>query len=190
VALLLFAMPLGTLFVQLPFGWISDRTDRRYVLIAAALLVGLFGLAAGIVDGATLVMIIAIYMIWNGASESIYSLSSAHASDRASREEMVTLQSTMLFAWSLSGFLAPGLGTVLTALYGTAAFIHVAVVIAFTYAGFVFWRLTRAEPVPAEETVSFAPMSAQAPLPVELSLPPEAAALSEQVEGTISRPSS
>ena len=45
MATLLFAMPLGTLLFQIPLGWISDRTDRRYVLIAASLLV----VAAGIV---------------------------------------------------------------------------------------------------------------------------------------------
>ncbi len=190
VATLMFAMPLGTLFVQIPFGWISDRTDRRYVLIAAALLVVLFGLAAGFLDGATLAVLIAIYMVWDGASESIYSLASAHASDRASREEMVTLQSTMLFAWSLSGLLVPGLGTLLTALYGTVAFIHIAVAIAFLYAAFVLWRTTRAEAAPAAETVSFAPMSAQAPLPVELSLPAEATQSAQQADGTNSSPSS
>jgi MFS family permease len=189
VATLLFAMPLGTLFVQIPFGWISDRTDRRYVLIAAALLVGLFGLAAGVFDGATLAVLIAIYMVWDGASESIYSLASAHANDRASKDEMVTLQSTMLFAWSLSGFLVPGLGTVLTALYGTIAFIYIAVVIAFAYAAFVLWRVMQAVAVPAEETVSFAPMSAQTPLPVELSLPLDATP-PVQAEGTNSRLSS
>ena len=45
VATLLFAMPLGTLLFQIPFGWISDRTDRRYVLVAASLLVVVAGIA-------------------------------------------------------------------------------------------------------------------------------------------------
>jgi MFS family permease len=128
--------------------------------------------------------------VWDGASESIYSLASAHASDRASREEMVALQSTMLFAWSLSGLLVPGLGTLLTALYGTVAFIYIAVAIALLYAAFVFWRTIRAEAVPAAETVSFAPMSAQAPLPVELSLPAEVTQSPQQADGTNSSPSS
>ena len=48
VATLLSAMPLGTLLFQIPFGWISDRTDRRYMLIAASLLVVLAGIAAAV----------------------------------------------------------------------------------------------------------------------------------------------
>ena len=39
----------------------------------------------------------------------------------------MTLSSTMLFAWSLSGFIVPGIGTMLTALYGTQSFIYVAI---------------------------------------------------------------
>jgi MFS family permease len=173
VAALLFAMPLGTLIFQIPFGWISDRTDRRYVLIAAALLVIAAGFAAARFDGAALATIIAIYVIWSGASESIYSLSSAHANDRASKDELVHLSSSMLFAWSVSGFVVPGLGTLLTAWYGTQSFMYVAIVIAAIYCLFVVWRVAISRAVPKDETGSFAPMTAQAPLAVELAFPSE-----------------
>lgn len=173
VATLLFAMPLGTLIFQLPFGWISDRTDRRYVLVAASLLVVAAGVAAGIFDGGPLLVMILIYMVWSGASESIYSLSSAHANDRAGKDDLVALSSTMLFAWSVSGFIVPGVGTALTAVFGTAAFMWVAIAIAAAFCLFVMARIARSSPVPAEETGSFAPMTAQVPLPVELAFDTE-----------------
>ncbi|MDO9307075.1 MAG: MFS transporter, partial [Mesorhizobium sp.] len=141
VATLMFAMPLGTLLFQIPFGWISDRTDRRYVLIAASLLVAIAGVAAARFDAAALTVILVIYVVWSGASESIYSLSSAHANDRATNNDLVALSSSMLFAWSVSGFLIPALGTALTAAYGTQSFIYVAIVIAIAYALFVVWRV-------------------------------------------------
>ena len=118
-------------------------------------------------------VILVVYVVWGGASESIYSLASAHANDRASKDDLVALSSSMLFAWSVSGFLIPGIGTVLTAVYGTQSFIYVAVVIAVAYALFVAWRVAQARPVPSAETGSFAPMTAQAPLPVELGFTPE-----------------
>ena len=174
VATLLFAMPLGTLLFQIPFGWISDRTDRRYVLIAASLLVAIAGVAASPFRcGGPDVIVLVIYVVWSGASESIYSLSSAHANDRAAKDDLVALSSSMLFAWSVSGFLIPGLGTVLTAVYGTQSFIYVAIVIAVVYAFFVLWRVMNARPVPADETGSFAPMTAQAPLAVDLAFSAE-----------------
>ncbi len=173
VATLLFAMPLGTLLFQIPFGWISDRTDRRYVLIAASLLVALAGIAASRFDGAALLVMIVIYVVWSGASESIYSLSSAHANDRAGKDDLVTLSSSMLFAWSVSGFVIPGIGTALTAAYGTQSFMYVAIAIAVIYCLFVIWRVAQARAVPADETGSFSPMTAQAPLPVDLAFSAE-----------------
>ena len=173
VATLLFALPLGTLLFQIPFGWISDRTDRRYVLVAASLLVVVAGIAASHLDGSTLFVMIAIYVVWSGTSESIYSLASAHANDRASKSDLVTLSSSMLFAWSLSGFVIPGIGTMLTALYGTQSFMYVAILIAVAYCVFVLWRLTRSDAVPSEETGNFAPMTAQAPPPVDLAFAAE-----------------
>jgi MFS family permease len=171
VALLMFAMPIGTVLFQLPFGWISDRTDRRFVLFAASALTALAGVAAGMFDGSAIALMVFIYIVWSGCSESIYSLSSAHANDRADKTELVTLSSTMLFAWSLAGFVFPGIGTILTALYGTQAFMYVAVSISVSFCLFVLWRIRQAEAVPSAETGSFAPYPAQVPPSVELVTP-------------------
>ena len=149
------------------------------MLIAASLLVALMGVAGLRLDNSTLMVVVAVYVIWGGASESVYSLASAHANDRAGKEDLVALSSSMLFAWSVAGFVAPGLGTILTALYGTQSFIYVAILVAGTFCGFVFWRVLQTPAVPSAETGSFAPMTAQAPLAVDLAfsqdeLPPKA----------------
>ncbi|KQZ80906.1 MFS transporter [Mesorhizobium sp. Root157] len=173
VALLLSCMPLGTLLLQIPFGWISDRTDRRYVLIGASGLAAAGGLLALGFDGGALGLLIVIYVIWDGASESIYSLGSAHANDRAGKDDLVALSSSLLFAWSLSGFVVPGIVTGLSVVVGTQAFMYVAVIIAAAFLVFVIWRVATTQAVPADETGSFAPMTAQAPLPVELAFSPD-----------------
>jgi MFS family permease len=173
VALLMASMPLGTLILQFPLGWLSDRTDRRYVLIGAATLAVVAGLAALGFDGGPLALLIVVYLLWDGASETVYSLASAHAGDRASKEELVALSSSLLFAWSLSGFVVPGIVTGLSAVYGTQAFIYVSVALAFAYALFVAWRVVASRAVPSAETGDFAPMTAQAPLPADLAFTPE-----------------
>lgn len=174
VATLMFAMPLGTLIFQIPFGWISDRTDRRYVLIAASILVVLAGIAASHYDGSPIAVLIAVYVVWSGASESIYSLSSAHANDRASKGDLVNLSSSMLFAWSVSGFITPAIGTALTAVYGTQSFIYVPIVIAAGFCVFVVWRVAKAPAANMEGAAGHTPMTARAPLPVELAFSGEA----------------
>ena len=168
VAMLLAAMPLGTLILQIPLGWVSDRVDRRFVLAAAAALAVAAGLAAVGFDGRTLMLLVVVYLVWDGAAESIYSLASAHANDRASKEDMVALSSSLLFAWALAGFVVPGIVTGLSVVLGTRAFIYVSIAIAAAYCLFVIWRAILVRPVPAAETGQFSPMTAQAPLPVEL----------------------
>lgn len=173
VSLLMLSMQLGTILVQLPFGWLSDRTDRRYVLVAASALVTTAGIVASQTIGAPFPLIVLVFMIWSGATESIYSIANAHAGDRANKEDLVALSSTMLFAWSLSGFLIQGAATALTAAFGTEAFMYVAILIAALFCGFVLWRLTQA--TPPDVAASFAPMSAQAPLAAELAFPQDEA---------------
>lgn len=169
VSILLVSMQLGTILFQLPFGWLSDNTDRRYVLIAVAALVALFGILAFQTQEAPFLLIVAIFVIWSGVTESIYSISSAHANDRAEPDDLVALASTMLFSWSLAGFVTPGIATLLTAWAGTQAFMGLAVGVALAFCLFVTWR-TIATPRPVQ-AATFAPMSAQAPLPTERAFP-------------------
>lgn len=177
VSLLMLSMQLGTILLQLPFGWLSDRTDRRYVLVAASALVMTAGVVASQTIGAPFPLVVLVFMIWSGATESIYSVANAHAGDRATKEDLVALSSTMLFAWSLSGFLIQGAATALTAAFGTEAFMYVAILIAALFCGFVLWRLTQA--TPPDAAASFAPMSAQAPLAAELAFPQDEAPKSD-----------
>lgn len=169
VSVLMLSMQLGTILLQLPLGWISDRTDRRYVLVAASAIVMSAGIVASQTIGAPFPAVVIIFMIWSGATESIYAIANAHAGDRAAKEDLVALSSTMLFAWSLSGFLIQGAATALTAAFGTEAFMYVAILVAGAFCGFVLWRLTQA--TQADATAAFAPMSAQAPLAADLAFP-------------------
>lgn len=173
VALLLSAMPVGTLILQIPLGWISDRTDRRYVLAGAAALAVVSSVLAITFDGGALMTLVVIYLIWDGASESIYALSSAHAADRAAKDQLLALSSSMLFAWSLAGFVVPGIVTALSIVFGTATFIYVGIVIASAFCLFVLWRVMAGRPTPAATSGNFSPMSAQTPLPVELAFAPD-----------------
>lgn len=174
IALLLAAMPVGTLLLQYPFGWLSDRTDRRLVLAAVSLVVALVGMVAIRLDDAPLAVMMLVYLVWAGTGESIYALSAAHAIDRAEKDDLVALSSTLLLVWSISGFVFPGVSTVLTALYGTKAFMAIVVALAATLAAFVGWRVLRSPPA-ATGTSGVVPMTAQTPLPVDLAFAPNEA---------------
>jgi MFS family permease len=167
IALLMFLMQFGMIAVQYPLGALSDRTDRRYVLIAASLIVILGAGMATQTAGADLLWVVLIFALWSGATEAIFAVANAHANDRAEPQYYVALSSTLLVAWSISGLVLPGVATVLTEVVGPRAFMFVAIAIAALYAAFVGFRLLRREPVAAQEP--YQPITAQAPYTPEMS---------------------
>lgn len=173
VALLLFLMQLGMLGVQLPLGALSDRTDRRFVLIGTCLLIAGAGLAATYSSFSSLAIAILIFAVWSGATETVYSVANAHSNDRAGSGDFVTLASTMLVAWSVAAFAFPAAVTAMTPVFGPKVWMYVAIVIALAYAAFVIWRVARTEKPKAIDQDNFGIRTAQIPN-AEVLVAPEA----------------
>jgi len=173
VGLLMFLMQLGLIAVQYPLGALSDRIDRRYVLMIASLMVAITASLAIGADPARFIIIVLIFSVWSGATESIYSVANAHANDRADRQYYVSLSSTLLVAWSVSGMVLPGIATALMPVFGPQIFMYVAIAISVAYFAFVAYRTTRREPAPADETEPHQQLSAQIPLTPELAHLPD-----------------
>ena len=167
IALLLFLMQFGMLGIQFPLGALSDRIDRRIVLVMACAIVAATAALATGSGGLDLIALIVIFAVWAGATETVYSVATAHANDRADPEFYVSLSSTLMIAWSASGFVIPGLTTMVTPTLGPQAFMYVAILIAALYGLFVAFRLTRREAVPEEDLEPYQQISAQAPLTSE-----------------------
>lgn len=163
VAMLMFVMQLGLVFVQYPLGTLSDRIDRRIVLIVTCLLIAGAAVAALSVTFETFLLLMLVFALWSGAVESVYSIANAHANDRTDPADFVPLASTLLVTWSISATLVPLAVTALTPVFGAQTFIYAVVVVAFAYAGFVAHRLRRTETVPPEAREGFELMSAQVP---------------------------
>lgn len=168
VASLLLFMQFGMIIIQLPLGWLSDRVDRRKVLVlATAILISSAAIATRM-SATDLTWLILIFALWAGATETIYSVATAHANDRADPRYYVSLSATLLIAWSVSGFLLPGLATALTPILGAKAFMFVTIGVAVGFAAFVVWRMIHKDPVPDHQTEPFQAISAQAPHTPEL----------------------
>lgn len=173
IGLIVFLMQFGMIGVQLPLGALSDRVDRRFVLVAATLVILLFAGLSSLADNIELWTLIILFGVWAGATETVYAVANAHANDRAAPEFYVALSTTMLFAWSLSGFVIPGAATALMSFVGVKAFMYLAMVIAAAYGLFVVYRMTQAEAPPAEDHVAYEPRAAQVAYSPELSAPLE-----------------
>ncbi|AUX74846.1 MULTISPECIES: MFS transporter [Sinorhizobium] len=163
VATLMFVMQFGLLLIQYPMGSLSDRIDRRIVLIATCGLIVAAGLAALVVSFESLPLLMLVFALFAGAVETVYSIANAHANDRTDPADYVPLASTMLVAWSAAATLVPMLVTLLTPVFGAQLFIHATIAVAVLYAAFVLIRLRLRERVPPQLCESFELKSAQVP---------------------------
>ncbi|ASY71254.1 MFS transporter [Sinorhizobium fredii] len=163
VAALMFVMQFGLLVIQYPMGSLSDRVDRRIVLVATCALIVAAGLAALVVSFDSLLLLMLVFALFAGAVETVYSIANAHANDRTDPADYVPLASTMLVAWSAAATLVPMLVTVLTPAFGAQLFIYATMAVAVLYAAFVLVRLRMRERVPPQQCETFELRSAQVP---------------------------
>lgn len=99
---LVVAMIVGAL-VQYPVGWISDKTDRRLVLLGLGLIGGAVCLWMT-VNTSTQALVIG-FAILAGASLPMYAICSAHANDQLKPSQIVPASGTMLFVLNLGQFI-------------------------------------------------------------------------------------
>lgn len=163
VALLMFVMQTGLLFVQYPLGILSDIIDRRRVLLITCVLIVCAAIAALFASFAQMLVLMIVFLVFGGAIETIYSIANAHSNDRADPEDYVPLSSTLLVAWSAAATVVPLAVTALTPALGQKTFILAAMLVAAAYGVFVLWRLNERDPVPSTERENFELRSAQVP---------------------------
>lgn len=155
VGLFMSAIVLGGAVAQWPFGALSDRVDRRYVVIAAAALACVAGLALTFLAEDNLWALLGIGGLLGAGAMPVYALSVAHANDHARPDQMVEVSSGLLLVFGAGAAMGPVLASLLQsglpfpALFTYTALIHGALV------AFVLWRLLRRGPVAREDRVTF-----------------------------------
>jgi MFS family permease len=162
IALLMFLMQLGMLGVQYPLGALSDRIDRRLVLVISCGIIIASAFTASFMSFEFLFLAIFVFAIWSGATETVYSISNAHANDRAGKGDYVPLASTMLVAWSVSAFVLPGIVTAVTPIFGPKAYMGAVMVVALLFAVFALWRLRLKTPDAEQDPHPFSSRNARA----------------------------
>lgn len=172
VGLIMFLMQVGLISIQMPMGALSDRIDRRIVLaLVSGGSVLLAALAFGTSGGASLVLLIVIFALWNGFNETVYSVSSALANDRADPKDYVMLSSTQMIAWSIAAFIIPTIATIALAFVPIHYFIPIGGAISAAFLGFVLYRMRVRQEVPQDEREDFQAVTAQVAYPGDYSNP-------------------
>lgn len=152
------AVYLGGLIFQYPIGWLSDRMDRRRLVVAVAL-VGSVGAVLPVVATPGFAGLLVIGLIIGGVSNPLYSLLLAHTNDFLDRESMAAASGGLLFANGVGAAIGPlviGWMMEIVGPSGYFLFIGILTAILATYA---LWRMTQRQALPPTETGPYAPVS-------------------------------
>jgi len=100
------AIYFGGLICQYPIGWLSDRFDRRILIIAVTALGAITALLALSV-GNGFVSLLLVALVIGGTSNPLYSLLLAYANDYIEYEEMAAASGGLLFINGLGAMSGP-----------------------------------------------------------------------------------
>lgn len=150
VAVFMSAVILGGVALQYPLGILSDRLDRRRVIVLA--LAGTIATSLAIVlVGTPGWPLLVLGALFGGLSFALYPLCVAHANDRLPAEQRVSASSSLVLAYSLGAAGGPMAAAAALMLAGPPGLFLFTGACGAAALVFGLWRQVRSEPVPADE---------------------------------------
>jgi MFS family permease len=161
----------GGLVFQYPIGWVSDRMDRRLLIMGLTTAGAVLTFLGGLFSGHYLVVLVLGFIV-GGVANPLYSLIIAYTNDFLEPSDMAAASGGLLFINGLGAMTGPLLiGAMMTRFGADAFFVYIGTLFALI-ALYAAYRMTRRAAPP--ETSSYAPVLPQAS-PVALEVAQEVA---------------
>jgi MFS family permease len=140
---------------QWPLGRLSDKMDRRRVIIAAACGSAAAGLAFVILAPPWGIPLLALVFLFGLFAFPIYGLSVAHMNDYVETDGYVEAASGLLLVFALGAVVGPLVASTLTRFFGPDALFGMTAGVQLCLAAFALHRMSRRAPAPEEAHVAF-----------------------------------
>lgn len=152
LALFMSLIIIGGAVFQWPLGRWSDKTDRRWVIIAICLGGAAAGLALMFLGQLSQMGLFGLAFVYGGFTFSLYAVVLAHASDAGAPGEFVEITSTLILVYALAAVAGPLLASWVMQEAGYAAFFGYTAGVHLLTAVYAFYRMTqRASPAPEDK---------------------------------------
>lgn len=171
ISIFMAAAIIGGALAQWPIGRISDRMDRRRVILALSLGAALGEVAlvlAGMSGGMLFVM--GAGFLFGVFGLTLYSVVVAHMNDHGQSESFVAISGGMLIVFSVGSIIGPTAASVGVSSFGMASIFVVTAAVHIVFAGFTFYRIVSTPALSEEQRADFVavPFPQVQPLPTEL----------------------
>ncbi|WP_300066830.1 MFS transporter [uncultured Ruegeria sp.] len=153
------AFYIGAVLLQFPLGWVSDRVDRR-ILILLVSAVGGGGALIGMMFGTTFTTLLSAAFIIGGMTSPLYSLLVAYTNDYLEYDDMSAASGGLVFINGLGAIAGPVITGWLmgSGVIGPPGFFLFIASLMFAMAVYALYRMTQRAYVPVDETGAIAPI--------------------------------
>lgn len=149
------ALQVGALVVQWPMGMMSDRRDRRHVMIFGVIVLSLLCAVLAFAPPLPIWGYAIMVALIGGFGLSVYPVILAHASDFCDPKQMVPLCSTLMLGFSFGMVIGPLTASTMMELIGPGGLFMHAILVAIPFVAYAFYRMTRRAVLPVEERTRF-----------------------------------
>jgi MFS family permease len=149
-ATLVSAMQFGTLLLQWPLGRLSDKIDRRHIILIIGLVSILISVALLFTQQLPIWGLFVLSALWGGFALSLYAVSIAHANDLAHRDQLLSLSAGLLLAWAIGATIGPTVAATVMQLAGPSGLFAYSVGVYVALTLFIVWRLYVRRGAPAD----------------------------------------
>ena len=153
---------------QWPLGRLSDRLDRRRVIVGVAVCAAASGALLGVWQDDSTMALIALSFVFGGSAMPLYGLSVAHANDFADRTRFVATAGGLLLLYGVGASLGPVIASGLMAYLGSGGLFLFTTCIHAGLAVFVILRTTVRPRPAAEDRADFVAVPRTSPTLYEL----------------------
>lgn len=148
---------IGGLVAQYPIGWISDRMDRRLVILWLSV-VGAVALMTPVLVDLPFWGLVAVGAIGGGVSNPLYSLLLAYVNDYLDKTDMAAASAGLMFINGLGAISGPIITGWMMETTGSSGFFLFMAILFAILAGYAGWRMTQRRVTP-DATSGYTPVS-------------------------------
>ena len=171
ISFMVSAIYTAALLAQFPIGWLSDRMDRRRLILALAVMGGLGALIPTFIS--TFPAFVLGAALIGAASNPLYALLLAYANDYLDRDDMAAASGGFLFINGVGAISGPLIVGFAMDTVGPQGYWGYMAILMISLAVYAVYRMTqRSTGTPVEDTVAYAPILASA-TPVALEVAQE-----------------
>ena len=158
IAAFMSTVVIGAATLQWPLGWLSDRIDRRLVMVGSGTLGAAAALALAEYGSQSELYLLALGALFGAFIIPMFGLTAAHANDHAAPGAAVQTNGGLLLLHGCGSVVGATLGGLVMSSFGPGAVFNYIAIVYIVLMAFCLYRIMARPPAPPEAKTPFVPV--------------------------------